>query len=749
MTITLYANCKLTQDKNFAVDDISDYLATFSTADVLVETDLNYFKHKKETFILLDLGQSALNYYNKRFNFCKIQNGTDKAVYYFITNLEWRSKQVIYLTLYQDTISTWGILPLTDKTLVHREHKDRYNRASATAAYCKIDKVSEGLSLVLFKDSEKNIANKMVYNNIGANNSRWYIAYFNNNEIDPTDYNQVNPVNMFLFADKKVTIKEGMDTSYTITAAMGEIIFAPIPLKNGMGNQYVNYEIYLDNDNILPVKCTYNEVNGNLYAYCVKLKRLGSSIEYISIILEYDCEMTLTASYVLTTSTVAVTSVTIRDTTAYTYVYKCNTNDIYNEGAYYTAKATYNETYCDSFASINRTDSRIIKIIELPYCPLWQRDKDHFYNNIWIKKCFNTGLNNTLQGITFRPNGNFKEDFFNEISFSDINPYPNTIKINPSNLSKAALKNKAYEPKLFNSEIYNLNVVYDSFSSRVDLEKIDYDNTTAGVTSFVFDFIASSNISSKFIIDYKKTFDVKGVENYENIIIVNRNNEAPIFSSQYLNYIRNGYNYDVKAKENKIIQQTASAGIGIAGSAAAIVGGLIAENPAIIAGGVMGLVTSISSSAVTTISSAISSQQAIDQKLAQAKAQANSVQTADDLSLLDYYTKNNKAKLCYYKPSEAMENNIYNLFYYLGYKSEQMKKPSLNSRLRFNFIQADIDIDFNAITTNTMNMTKEIIDDYKGRFAVGLTLFHYFNNEFDFEQKYENWESVFENDLTA
>lgn len=747
MTITLYANCKLTQDKNFAVDDISDYLDTFSTADVLTETDLNYFKHKRETFILLDLGQSALNYYNKRFNFCKIQNGTDKAVYYFITNLEWRSKQVIYLTLYQDTVSTFGILPLTDKTLVHREHKDRFTRISATKAEPIIDKVSEGLQPIMLKDKEQIVSYDGTDNAIDLYNTRWYVAYINNDDIVATDYNQSNPVTMWIFAENKIAVAYGVSTNHNITLGEGELSFAPIPLKNGTGNQYVNYQIKIEN-NTIDIESHY-DLYGGLVVNWVKIKRLAGDLIYTKCKTIYNSAMAVTSSSSEPSVTIAANEYYGRECPAYIYIYKCNSLDIYNAGTYYTARYFGGGSECNGLVDLDRTNSKIIKIIELPYCPLNIRglinDGLHFYNNVEIA---NTPISN-FKALRFREGGNLKEELKCQLSYSAINPFPSNYKrYNPSNLSRTALKNKDYEFKLLHSEIYNFKFTYDSFSKLVKLENITFnDDVSANIMKFAF--VPSMNISSKFLFDLEATFQSDIEEDYGNILAVNRNNETPIYTSQYINYLRTGYNYDVKAKEQKNIQNIVGGALGLVGSAVGVAAGIASENPFLIGASIAGAVTSVTSMTANTIYNSISMEQSIEQKLAQAKAQANSVQTADDLSLLDYYTKNNKAKLCYYKPSEAMENNIYNLFYYLGYRSEQMKKPSLDSRLRFNFIQADIDIDFNKVETNTMNMTKEIIDDYKGRFAVGLTLFHYFNSEYDFEQKYENWESVFENDLTA
>ena len=49
---------------------------------------------------------------------------------------------------------------------------------------------------------------------------------------------------------------------------------------------------------------------------------------------------------------------------------------------------------------------------------------------------------------------------------------------------------------------------------------------------------------------FKQTID------YENYLLINRNNEETIFSNDYLNYIRNGYNYDQKVIERELEKKT-------------------------------------------------------------------------------------------------------------------------------------------------------------------------------------------------
>lgn len=72
---------------------------------------------------------------------------------------------------------------------------------------------------------------------------------------------------------------------------------------------------------------------------------------------------------------------------------------------------------------------------------------------------------------------------------------------------------------------------------------------------------------------FKQTID------YEDYLLVNRNNEETIFSNDYLNYIRTGYNYDKKVREQTMNKNDLDASImtsvfGLSAFAAVPTGGI-------------------------------------------------------------------------------------------------------------------------------------------------------------------------------
>ena len=242
------------------------------------------------------------------------------------------------------------------------------------------------------------------------------------------------------------------------------------------------------------------------------------------------------------------------------------------------------------------------------------------------------------------------------------------------------------------------------------------------------------------------SFD-KGSEDYGNILAVSRNNESTIYTSQYINYLRTGLQYDLKMKQAQEEASYTRIALSALGSIGSIALGVASGNPAVAVGGVIASGTGLAGSIISTIQQENQANNSLAQKQALLQEQKASVQNSDDLALLKYYTKGNFAKFATYEPSEVQKNRIALLFHYCGYKAEYLGIPNLNTRLRFNFIQADIDIAETAQAFLSQNFNNEIIENYKSKWAEGITIIHHYDNEWNFEQDLENWEYTLRNRL--
>ena len=777
MILELYAGVKLTPKNNFAVDSISDYLATISSANHETFTDLNYYKNRLNCTLTLPLGQSALNIAGKHWNYCKITNTSETSCYYYIIDLKWRSQKCIELVLLMDTFSTFGTLPMTDKTLIHRQHKNRYKNIDGT--YCQpiIDKTLEGISPIMHKSNETILQDGKDETKLNRDDMPWYLIYANDNSIDPQDFNQVNPVSAYFIP--KYSIMARLPKADKWIQLFGDpasfedydpvIALSPCPPqwdKNPEKLPVYNFNVLL---NVIPnVTCHIyvDYLAGDfIRVYWLRFHVLEDTGLGYNVRVDY-VRSTLNNKFehmydnVLNTWTQGFTyhvDVVKFDLMPqyfqfYAFYGDNNSNESFDISKYETFRQGSGVVESDStniissMRYITLTDSRLIKVIELPYCPL----PNYIVNDVITFTTKYVKLKtNPVDGISFAlqldEQYNEFKCFINDTLTYSIGFDVAKNKVAYSSLTLNMTKTKDLEPKLNHSELSSFKLVYDSFSKQIRAEYLDGEKFAKLGTNYVtFTFYPSENISSKFMFDFSKRYPQKDREDYDNIIIVSRNNEKPIYSSQYINYLRNGYNYDIKARERKEAVTAIQTGLTAVGAITGGALGVASGNPAVAISAVVGGVTSVTSSVVNGINQSITLSMDMEAKQAQLKAQAVSVATSDDLSLLDYYTYNNKIKAVKYVPSEVMQNNLFNLFYYMGYKCEYMEKPKLDTRIRFNFIMADIELDVNAVTFPTTNISRELLDDYISRFSVGLTLFHKYSGTYDFEQKLENWETAIE-----
>ena len=722
MTITLYAGVKVSIERNISVDDIEDYLATIPSSDVLVETSQNYFKQKLNTSILLELTQESLNYSYKRYNYCRIQNGTDQAVYYFITNREWRSQTVVALSLLMDTISTLGYLDLTNKTLIHREHKNRFYIKN-NVVYPKIDKVAEGISPVLYKSNEQKLIDRA--------NMKWYLVYITNNPINPTDFVDVNPIQKFITSEYGGNVITGSDfsTNYNNYTDGLYYLFSPQTL----GTNRIELKI----DGVSYYIAKEKNPLGVIYTYLI-IHRVGTTLNYA--LKNYFLKYYGTASSAVYTSGTA-TTIEFRNVPRHLGYYGDTvepSTPLYDKNNYYTTNSS--SVAFKGLKDMNLTDSKIVKVIELPYAPV-NYAVNSTGEDYTIEQ--NIEVDSTTQLLKLRYPKLDEEYIIGDIFFSSTNCFKYVKAMFASlngTLYRSAPYARTHEPKLYSSEFYLPKFIYDSFTKEFNLENINLEGFN--YSNFRLLQKASENIANDFLFDFSKQVEYTSAqEDYEYILPIKRNNEVAIYSSNYLNYMRTGYNYDEKARATKDIFRQIGVGLGIVKGA--VNGG--AEGG--FAGSMAGGLSSLASTMPSAIEQTILESNSKEKMQAQLRAQATTFSTTDDLSLLKYYADNDSAKTAEYTPSEVMQDNLLKLFHFSGYTCEYLGVPSLNTRNRFNYIKADIDIDESKIDFLTKNYPNEVFNDYKSRFALGLTIIHYYNNTYDFEQYYENWETILESKL--
>ena len=301
-------------------------------------------------------------------------------------------------------------------------------------------------------------------------------------------------------------------------------------------------------------------------------------------------------------------------------------------------------------------------------------------------------------------------------------------------------KSKGYESKLFHSDYYYHKLAFDSDSIMIELQKID--NSDLDIDNNIIRGRVSNTLNSAFIFKLEQYIDTSGVtfsEDYQNVLISNKNNQVSIINSDYINYLRNGYNYDKKinmmdsASDIKnLVLNGLQFGAGLA--LAPVTGGMSAISA--IQGGV-GLVNGFINLAENQERRNI----AMEQKLIQLKNQAVNVRGNSPIDISEFYSKNRLIDF-EYSIRERTKDVLFNLFYYCGYTQSRYGIPKFNQRVRFDFIQCE------SVFKNVYRISQEIIDELIICFTNGVFYLHYvdsFENMFNF--KYENWENSLLNKL--
>ena len=592
----------------------------------------------------------------------------------------------------------------------------------------KIDLKSEEISAPVYKKEEN-----IIYENEGKLQNAWALYYRND-----TDAN--SPIRCYLIPDTNITIQYG-GTGNKITPSdipNGEYLFF-WQAYNGPFNFIVGDETYKVYNGI---KNPFNNVQD---FQCVAIKNNGGTLELYQMIYRWiplyhtiSIQDTKSLTRVLATTTVGFEFelnsdvIKARQMTSIALTYDDrNTNRPFRANGWNVSfNLTTQVSYMNSIDAVDRTLSQNIKIIDIPYSPSTieiDSSNNYIFEGIWqfdaLKKWF---LLNNL-------NTRFENNIVSNVE--DILQYYET------NISSINTNTTRYikDSKLYHSDYFRPKFVYDSFSRNFPLEQIDYGKSIMNkdTSKLTFDFVMSRNIVSKFLFRFGYTYK-DSTEDYPNIVAVARNNEEVLYNSQYLNYVRTGYNYDLKTKERNEVASGIGLGLSVAGLIGSIVMTATGYGSAIGVAGIVGSVGGIAGSVVGMVKSTAQAEENIQRKLQETQRQAVSVLNADDSDLLYAYTTN-KAKLCLYTISSQMEEILDDMFYYIGYLCNETKIPNLSSRYWFNFIQAEVEL-----TTTGSNLSEEVINDLKQRYSNGITILHHrlinSTHTWDFDLNKENWE---------
>ena len=700
--LTFY-QCEITPEKNCVVDDLVGYLSSLTP---LVVNNFQYIKLDLDLYIKVNSSQVNVPKFN--YNYVAVKNeDVNKVYYYFIIGSpQWISQNTIQLQLSLDTLNTFqNDLIWTNKTNITRQHKDRFNTTYATTSQGKvfnrkIDGYDEGFAPVKYYASGTSIRSSSA-------DYDFYLIYRNKENLNASSS---VPIECYLCASEEINLNISV---------------------NNTGIQFNNYNVgdslYAFEKDNAPFTTTINGVSYTIggssqYKGIAFVKRSNGNYAYI---LKEDSHVPITniGNTALTdvTSTVKVRvcrnfEPELDSNSQYTYYSVLGQVEARN---YSTITIGQTSATLLSIDSVDRTDSRIVKIIKMPYAPFTVE--------------FVNGKMKIPAGWTYSGGylllNDLNTEFLNVIAGNDDFSSYVSLTVVPGDIGKNKANDIKYESKLYNSNFFSLKYIYDNFEKEFLLERYTARTIYPGVR---IDFKQSNNISSNSIFKFiPMNGNYKEPTLYGEFLNVNRQNEVALYNSDYLTYIRNGYNYDKKAKAQQFGAGVAGVALGALGAAASV---FMPAAGVVGAAGAISLGTSTLSSIVSIINTSISNEVAIQQKLENAKKSAASVSNTEDLNLLSYYNGNRLIKYTE-DINENIKKSLYDLFRLTGYACNDYAVPAVNSRLYYNFLQCKADFEDTNWTYG-----KAFLDDIKAKYEIGVTYFHKVDGTYDWPQDKENFE---------
>ena len=736
-------------DDNYIIDgNKSQIEAYFSNRGGVEINNIQPPKLEKEIKYIIQLPNELVNEFTniipndyfindnnktKLFNYCKfylnfnyydstleLSNQNSGYVFYFIKGIKWKSTQTIELSLQMDILNTLNYLnaynsdnttgakrffTYGDKSNITRSHFNRLQTYNSNK-YFKIDKLSEGIKAPLYHKTNTIIE---------SDSENFYLIYKNSLD-DSSDTNNV--VDCYLSYGK---IGNPQNKNVLVGGTVRR--FTP----QNIGNLYIyllgpfSFSIY---DEITQELKNINITNTN--AYC-EIFSIGGVLRIRTDLLGYDTNPTYyVSSYMEFTSD---------------RLYYYSSSMIAHPPSRSSIEALPNTTLTPTASysiwndinKLNRTDSKLIKVIKLPYAPtddIKYVSGNYQYNgDIWI-------YDETTKMLKLKDlNTIFKKELTTEWRDTRF------TQLTLASKSPTATRNKDNEPKLYHSDYRYAKINYDSFSLIIYNELLNGGALTG--TTPKIDFYTTTTINSRFIFQFKNNIYDISYSDYSNTLSVARNNELGLYNSSYINYIRNGFNYDVKNKNRNVAVNYGLGALQIVGAVGSAISSVYTGGVGI--AGAVGLATGAVATFTRAINNQISQESSIAQKLDTLKEQANEVNSCDDVDLLDVYN-GNKLISMKYQISDEMENLLFKLFFYTGYKCNIIGNIEyyIHSRYYFNFIQAELHL----INVNKL-IPNDLIEEFKNKFKEGVSFFHNrslissnsLDKGYNIIQDLENWET--------
>ena len=752
--VTLYrfkSGKAFTKGQRFALDlPLDNAGAIFDLSSALSFLACAPFKLEPEMEIKLEMDSAfaiPVNVEDYDYAIVQADGGTGRVnkLPYFIEKIDRVSDQVVRVRLLFDELnfmsaigSADGIASfLSDRTRVTREHKDRFAKSKTGKSYLPIiDRFPEGISGNFRRTSKEAI--ELSENVKTGKGFDWTAFYFS----DGTDAS--SPISSFLVADEPLlqkTLKAAEDTlsvnpssGYPNSSSVYFCLCESYSTKvafNQLSSQNTRVVTLGETAQIDGRDCIvlaarvwydYKSATSTSGAYLYKLwydrnglfvkeEQVGGIENLLNNITAPKCARVFSGTSARPTSMAAILRLPTLD-----IFFKKDVDDL-------------DRIVADS--DIDRTALGLKKAICLPYRPFDRDDAGYLPEGCFVVAGKILLASASLEStISFTPKGR-------EL-------YLPSMSAKPTEATDGKATALQLEPKVFSSEFRFSKLAYDSFSIVLKGEESYFNSNLSeiGNNKVVFKFFASPSMVSEFDLTLyswpgysAEEFILSPVwsEDYPLHLIINRNNETPVFTSAYLDYLRTGYNYDLKSQAVQLGMQglgiaisAINSGVGIAATFAT--GGLAAPYA-------VSAATGFASSIANIGKTAAENQRGNAQRLKELQAQGASVAGNSDFAVSKRYTKN-RVSLETYSVEPRLINSARAFFYLKGYATDEIKAPTCHSRAHFDFIECEPVFQPEALSLFPKWMLELIADDLRQ----GVTVMHPVNGDYDIAQTSSNFE---------
>lgn len=700
MILSLYKT-DLRPEANEVFDSIDEFIGDLG-APVHQWNNLKYTRPDIDIMVKVPLDGSIRML--GQFDYAVLYDETQrKNYYYFVLNTNWKAHTTLQLQLSMDTLNTfWYEIQagLGPQTHVTRRYFDRWKKVGALA-YPLIDKHPEEISAPPMVQIAKPKA-------IGPT-KRWTLVY-------RTDYDsdvKANPVTCYVMPEEDTKISETSYGTYTLTknAAAPGIWWA---MTNGSNH-----------DDVFAIKSgnTQRVVRMADYSYAAFV--IESDCIHAYVYLLSNVEFDIKADEIVFT----VCKQIYRQSATFGTNFAVSNLDFTNPLVMDSGMSTGTLMAFGRWYDNNKTDTRLVKILELPYAPF--NEEYDSSNKLIIPSGF------SLSYGLLKYDGAISGMESTVASFDNLAPEPFKIAdvVNEAGIQKDSNPDE-YETKLWNSSYYVLKYVYDVQSKPIKLEEFEH--------LAVPDYSLSINFHPSTGMDNSIGFEFKCSEqldtDFGDWLITNRTTEIPFYSNSYIDYMRYGKAVDERNMAFSVVS-TAVGGVGSAVSTGASLAFALAGAGAGAAAGPIGALVGagigLASTLIATSASIFKANDQINAKMDQYKHQASSVQASNDLSVFRKYGKN-KLLQVEYQPTKELRNSIGRYFHLYGYSCDEYGVPNWKTRVWSDYFV----IEPQWWQTHAM---ESYLSDIAARLKSGFRVLHRVNLtdqpfHYDFDSRYENWE---------